>query len=349
MNRDRFYKLLKKIPKAEIHLHSEAIISKKTAMKIISRKYPEYKSKEAIDRLFNYNSLEEFISVFLKIQESFKEIDDFNALFNDIKNYLKDNGIIYGELFFAPSFFIKNGWDFKELMNFIIKKIRAIKRNYHITIKILVDVSRTFGPENAEHNLDLLLSYLKENNCPEIIGIGLGGDEQKGPAKSYESVFKRAGEHNLHLVAHAGEDVGPESVWDALNCLKAERIGHGISSMEDEKLLDYLKERAIPLEICPTSNVFTRKYVQKLENHPIRELYDRGIFVTVNTDDPTFFSIDLIGEYWNLYSKLNFSLNDIKRLIINGFEASFLSKKSKEKAEREINKLWEKYIKADDI
>lgn len=214
-----------------------------------------------------------------------------------------------------------------------------MKKKDNITVKVIVDVSRSFGVENALQNLRSVIDYDSKN----IIGIGLGGYEANGPAKDFVKVFKIAKENGFRTVAHAGEDVGPESIWDSIKLLGAERIGHGISAIYDEELMNYLAEKKIPLEICPTSNVFTKKYVKKYEEHPIKKFYEKGILVTVNTDDPTFFNVELIEEYWNLYEKLNFSLEDIKNLIINGFKASFLSEKKKKKFIKKVNLIWKKY------
>ena len=147
---------------------------------------------------------------------------------------------------------------------------------------------------------------------------------KSGPAQDYKEVFEKAGKNGLHLVAHAGEDVGPESIWHAIEDLGIERIGHGISAKEDSALMDYLANTQIPLEICPMSNVFTGKYVSSYEDHPIKEFFKRGIYVTVNTDDPTIFGAELIDEYTNLIRKGIFSKEDAFTLIKNTLHASFL-------------------------
>jgi adenosine deaminase len=140
-------------------------------------------------------------------------------------------------------------------------------------------------------------------------------------------------------VAHAGEDIGPQSIWDAIRILKASRIGHGISAIQDEELMDYLAEKQIPLEICPTSNLFTRKYVTKLTNHPIRAFYDRGLKVTVNTDDPSVFDVELVGEYMNLMNGGFFKIEEIVTLIRNGLFSTFLPVREKAARWKVISKL----------
>ena len=340
MNKIEFYDALKKIPKSEIHLHSEALISRDTASRILSRIDPKYKNKLNVDKLFSYDNLKGFIDAFLLLQSAYNNLEDFKELFSNILPYLKRNGIIYAELFFSPSSFIKNGSNFKDLLSVFVEEIKKIKIKEKIDVKIIIDVSRTFGIENAMRNLNESLKC----NCKSIIGIGLGGDEKKGPARDFEEVFRVAKKNKLHRVVHAGEDVGSESIWDAINYLDAERIGHGISAIKDKRLIEYLVKRQIPLEICPTSNVFTKRYVKKMEDHPIKDFYKKNILVTLNTDDPAFFNVELLDEYWNLYSKLDFSLLDIKKIIINGFKASFLPPRIKKKYIKEVNIKWGKYF-----
>ena len=221
------------------------------------------------------------------------------------------------------------------------KNINKIKKENGIDIKLLVDVSRTFGLENAMTNYQLM----KSHPSSAIIGIGLGGAEQKGPCKDFGPVFEKARADGFHAVAHAGEDVGPESVWDAINVLNAERIGHGITSIQDEKLVDYLAQKQIPLEVCPTSNTFTKKVVQTIEEHPIRAFFDKGVLVTVNTDDPVFFKVTLLDEFWALHKKAGFTMDQIKVLLENSFKASFLSDAQKKKAIKELDAAWEENIK----
>ncbi len=341
MEKQEFYSLLKKIPKAEIHLHVEALISREAVSKILSSKDKKYSNMKEVDNLFKINNLKDFIKVFLMIQNSFDHLNDFRELFSSIQPYLKRNGIVYSEIFFSPSSFVRNGIKFEDIMDILIKEIERIKKAEGISVRVIVDVSRTFGLENAQKNLDYVINSKNKN----IIGIGLGGDEKKGSARNFEDVFIKAKMLGYHRVAHAGEVDSSRSIRDALNYLDAERIGHGISAVKDKKLIKYLVENRIPLEICPTSNIFTGKYVKKIENHPVKKLYENGVFITVNTDDPSFFKVELLDEYWNLYSKLGFSLMDIKQLILNGFRASFITEKDKKFFQEKAEESWNKYFK----
>jgi len=314
---------LRDLPKTEVHLHLEACVNKETLRFLLDKNGIEV-SEEEFEGKFNFTDLNGFIQLFFFIQGAVKEPADFAYLISSLGDYLKANNIIYAEVFFAPSKFIQNGLDFEEMIEAIVSRIREIGKNDGIEIKVLVDVSRSFGPENAMNNLNRVIAL---KNYPEVIGIGLGGAELMGPAKDYGEVFKAAREAGLRTVAHSGEDDGPWAIWDAVKILQAERIGHGTSAIQDPELVQYLKENRIPVEICVTSNVFTGKYVRKEQNHPVRYYYDQGLALTVNTDDPEIFNVNLTYEYFKLYRFLDFSLDEIIDLIRQGVFASFHPKK----------------------
>lgn len=332
-----FFDKLKQIPKAELHLHCEAVVTLSTVKKLYQKAFNAEMPADEEKSLFNFSDLNGFIQSFLKVQSYFTDISDFDLLFMDAADYLEQNNIVYAEMFFAPSAFLKKGFSFEEIVSSLSKNIEKIEKDTGRKLKILFDVSRTFGRENAERNFELVSKY--RNNA--ILGIGLGGTESSGPAKDFAPLFERARSEGFHTVAHAGEDVGPESVWDTVTFLKAERIGHGISSIQDETLVSYLSEHKIPLEICVTSNVFTKKLVSKVEDHPVRAFYDAGIPITIATDDPAFFFTTLLNEYWILYSKLNFTSEEILDLLANSFRLSFLSESEKKHYLEEIKKAAE--------
>lgn len=336
MNKSEFYKFFKDIPKAELHIHIEAVMSRETIKKLYLKKNGVEFSDSEIKKLFSYSDLNGFIAAFLHVQDLFTEVSDFDLIFEDLKNYLLRNGVVHCEAFFAPSAFIKKGFDYAEMTKNFEKNLKKIKEETGITVWLLGDVSRTFGLENAENNYKMF----KEHPFDGFIGIGLGGAEQKGPSKEFGPVFEKAITDKYHAVAHAGEDVGPESIWDALRICHAERIGHGITSVQDPELVKYVRENKIPIEVCPTSNVFTKKYVKKMAEHPVREMFDKGIPVTIATDDPIFFGAELLDEYWNLYSKLHFSKKDMKQIVINSFDDSFLPNDKKESFKAKVEQNW---------
>ncbi|MCF6334163.1 MAG: adenosine deaminase [Spirochaetales bacterium] len=343
MSSEKYKEILYTIPKTEIHLHLEGMASVDTIWSLINKhnlKIPGIKNRDDIIKRFQVSNLNDFIDLFLNvIQNCYREEKDLVLQMDDARSYLKRNNIIYAEIFFAPSKFLMNGFSFETMMKYLDDGANRIKKEDGIEIRFLIDVSRSFGPENALNNLNLIIKHKKDS----IIGIGLGGAESKGPAQDYKEVFRIAKDAGLRVVAHAGEDVGPESIWASINDLGVSRIGHGISAIQDKKLMNYLRETQLPLEICPMSNIFTKKYVSSYKDHPIKEFYDHGIYVTVNTDDPTIFGMELIDEYFNLLDNDIFTLTEVFDLIKNNLYATFLTAPEKDKLWEKMEKVINKY------
>ncbi len=314
----KLLEFLRAIPKTEIHLHTEACVSRETILSLLSKNNVAHTAEE-VDKLYQFTNLQEFIKLFLFILDSIRHPDDFSLIYGSLVHYLQSNNIRYAEVFFAPSRLIQNGLDFNEMAQTLDILARESRLSGGPEVKFLVDVSRTFGAENASKNLQRVLSC----KVPSIIGIGLGGAELMGPARDFKDVFAQARANGLRAVAHAGEDDGPWSVRDAVELLRVERIGHGISAIQDPELLNIIRDRQIPIEICLTSNIFTGKYVRREQDHPVRRYYEMGIPCAVNTDDPEIFNVDLSQEYLKLYKHLNFTVSELIDLVRQGVFASF--------------------------
>lgn len=183
------------------------------------------------------------------------------------------------------------------------------------------DAVRHFGVEHAMEVARFAVSRRDDG----VVAFGIGGDEVRGPAHWFKDVFQYARDHGLHLVCHAGETAGPESVWAALE-IGAERIGHGIAAARDARLMAHLRERKVPLEVCITSNVRTGA-VPSLKAHPVRVLYDAGVPITLNTDDPALFGVTLGGEYELARREFGFIGGELDGIVENGFRYSFNGRK----------------------
>ena len=332
MTRQQVRELIQAIPKTEIHVHLEAMATADTIWRLIERhklSIPGLATRDDLLRRFKVHSLDELIDLYINvIQNCLRSAPDLELVLADARDYLKRNNITYAEIFVAPSKLILNGMAFTDISTRLDQAMESMRTHEGIDVRFIIDVSRSYGVENARKNLDLTLA----NPAKSVIGIGLGGSELSGPARDYAEVFAHAVDAGLRVVAHAGEDVGPESIWDALRLLKASRIGHGISAIQDPALMDYLAEKRIPLEICPTSNLFTGRYVTKLTHHPIRKFFDHHMKVTVNTDDPSVFGVDLVDEYMSLSEKGFFKVDELVLLVRNGLFSTFLP--TREKADR---------------
>ncbi|HOJ98686.1 MAG TPA: adenosine deaminase [Termitinemataceae bacterium] len=331
--------MIEKFPKVEIHIHAEATVQFATYYEL-NKKYKinkNYKDEQSFRQLLQISSLEDMIRNFFFLQSFFRAPEDFSLLAKDVVAYARRNNIWYMETYLSPSMVIRQGFvDFHDFVDPIVEVFSEEFKRSGIDIRIIIDVSRTFGYENAAQNLRLLKTYLSKKSTDRIIGIGLGGQELDHPCKEYEGVFKEAREAGFHRVVHAGEEVGPESIWEAITYCDAERIGHGTSAIYDKKLLQYLKEHQLPLEICPTSNIVTRKFVSSYEDHPIYSFYPMGLMVTLNTDDPTLFDVELNDEYRRFLSYNGVQLSDGLRILKNTVLSSFAPQETKERLLKEI-------------
>ena len=195
--------------------------------------------------------------------------------------------------------------------------------DFGISLLWIFDAVRQFGPGAAQEVFELAAKYRDRN----VIGIGIGGDEQKAPPELFREQYSYAAEQGLRLTAHAGESAGPDSIWGALN-LGAERIGHGLTAGRDPELIEELAQRQIPIEICLTSNLRTGCCLQ-LHDHPVRRYFDQGLMLTLNTDDPAMFGTSLAREYELAQSEFGFTDEHLRELARNSFEASFLPAEKK--------------------
>ncbi|MDC7220879.1 MAG: adenosine deaminase [Spirochaetales bacterium] len=335
-NPEQFKEFITKIPKAELHIHIESLMTAADLLKLNEKYalYPECKTEQDLKEVLGIKkiaNLSEMIQQFLNIQSFIKEEEDFALIGNSILPYMERNNIHYLEGHLAVSSFVKRGLDFNMMMTSLDASLEEIARTTGRETGIFIDVSRTFGPENAMNNLNLLLGYLGTVEKTRILGIGLGGAEKSGLPETYKEVFAKATAAGLHYVAHAGEETPYTQIYETLEFLNPERIGHGVSAFQNEQIMEDLAESQIPLEICPTSNLLTKTFATKMENHPISTLMEKGVFLTLNTDDPLLFEVELNQEYVDVYRGSSLSFSDMLTLLLNTIRASFLNNAPKAK------------------
>jgi adenosine deaminase len=313
------------MPKLELHLHLEGAIPHEALWQLI-QKYggdPAVRDQRALEGKFRYRDFPGFIQTWLWKNTFLREYEDFTFIAEAVARSLAEQNILYAEVFFSPGDFARFGLKTQGIAEAIRSGLAREKR---VEVALIADLIRDFPPDNAARTL----AELAEVRNLGIVGVGIGGSEQEFPPEPFAGVYEEARKLGFRTTAHAGEAAGSESVWGALRSLRAERIGHATRAEEDERLLDYLAEHRIPLELCPVSNVRTG-VVRTLEDHPVRRYFDRGLVVTVNTDDPGMFGNSLAEEYRLLVERLGFSREDTRRLVLNALGASWLSADHRER------------------
>jgi adenosine deaminase len=243
----------------------------------------------------------------------------------------KEDNVVHTEIFFDPQTHMDRGITFDLVINGIYRAILRAEKELGISAKIIMCFLRHLDEQSAFKALDQALAHKDK-----IIGVGLDSSEVGNPPSKFERVFNKAIEEGFLTVAHAGEEGPPEYIWEALNILKVKRIDHGIRCLEDEKLVQKLKNDQIPLTVCPLSNV--KLYIfEKLKDHNLKKLLNKGLMVMVNSDDPAYFGGYLNTNLIECQIALNLTKEDIKRLVINSFRSSFLSEVEKKKWIDRIN------------
>jgi adenosine deaminase len=278
---------------------------------------PAVPNLEALQRKFQYRDFPHFIETWVWKNRFLREYEDFTLIAEAVAKNLVRQNVKYAEMFYTPSDFFRHDLEVQRLTAAIRSGLGRVKQ---IEIGLILDFCRDRGPENADRNLDAV----KEVKQLGVIGVGIGGSEQNYPPEPFAGVYEKARQLGFHTGAHAGEAAGPESIWGAIRSLKVERIGHGTRAIEDETLVRYLAEKQIPLECCPLSNVRTG-VVKSIEAHPVKKFFDAGLLVTVNTDDPAMFGNSLAQEYQRLEERLGFSQDEVRKVILNGVKAAWLS------------------------
>jgi len=309
------------MPKVEIHLHLEGAFTFDFLFELV-QKYggdPEIKCIDDLRAKFVFRDFSHFIKTWFWKNQFFRTADDFEeSVYRTVGNLSAQN-VIYAEVFFSPFDFAPSGLKVESIIEATISGIKRAEEECPIKIGLIADIVRDHGAETALKRLDVI-SQFKDKG---IIGVGLGGNEKDFPPALFKNVFIEAKRRGFRTTVHAGEAAGPESIWSALNDLEAERIGHGVRAVEDPKLVDHLKEKQIPLEVCITSNLRTNVF-PSLSSHPFASFYKQGILVTINSDDPPMFGADITDELLLLNEKLGYKSEDLAKLTKNGVEASFI-------------------------
>ena len=316
---------IKALPKVELHVHTLGSLQPSTILSIIREDdiRTPYKTVEDIIQRFQYTDFVNFIKTYMEVVGYITKEKHFEHITFDMLKKCAECNTRYVEASFSPRDHLQHNLDFAKMIDAINKGIDRARESFGIETNIRIDLVRTSTQDETMEILDLI-----DKNPHNIVSVDIGGNETEYPPAPFAEAYKRAREMGLYLVAHAGEAAGPQSIWDAIEFLKVERIGHGVTARDDPKLMALLKEKQIGIEMSPVSNVRTG-VVKSIQDHPIREFYDKGLLITVNSDDPAFFHTDLNNEYYQIHQHLGFSIPELFQLSMNGIETAFIDEAMK--------------------
>ena len=321
------------LPKAELHVHHVGSASPATVAELAAR-HPDTRvptDPEALAEFFTFTDFGHFIELYLATVDLLRTPEDIRTLTHQVARDLAAQQVRYAELTMTPHTSVVRGIAIEAYTEAIEDARVAAEAEDGIVLRWIYDIPGEAGLRAADDTLSFALDHGPE----ALVGFGLGGPEQGVPRAGFATHFERARAAGLRSVPHAGESTGPESVWEALRDLGAERIGHGTSSVRDPALLLHLAERGIPLEVCPTSNVATR-VVDDLDVHPLPRMVDAGVTVTVNSDDPPMFGTTLNREYEVAAGLLGLDRAGVTDLALAAVRSSFAPDDVRRRLEDEV-------------
>jgi aminodeoxyfutalosine deaminase len=325
--RTQIERYIEGVPKAELHVHLEGSIQPATLLMLARRnsvKLP-VQTVEDLQDWFTFRDFDHFIEIYFEISSCLKTSADYELIAYEFGAQMAQQNVRYAEVTFSPSTHqFSLGIPFDMFFSGLTKGRLRAQTEFGVEIRWLFDIVRDIPDVLLDRRrAEYTLAVAEEGMHDGVVALGLGGGEVGNPPERYAKWFEKALEAGLHSAPHAGETVGPESVWGAIRVLGAERLGHGVRSVEDSELVEYLAERRIPLEVCPTSNIRLGVYPD-FAAHPLCRLYDAGVLVTINSDDPPLFNTTLNEEAKLLAVPFNFDINIIDEILLNGVRCSFL-------------------------
>lgn len=335
------------LPKAELHLHLEGTVDPQTLIEL-SKRHPtplpvennryapdpssgEVLDEEKVARIYGYDDFTGFLMEFKAVTERLRTPEDYELITYAMCRNLARQNVVHAEVFVSAGVVLWRGANFEPLFAGMEAGRKRAEKDFGVSLLWIFDAVRHFGVEEGYSVVNLALKLreeqLKKEKRSSIIGFGIGGDERRASAADFNQLYRHAADHGLRLTTHAGETVGAESIWAAIN-IGAERIGHGLHAFDDPELIEMLAERQVPIEVCISSNVRTNCCAGIMQ-HPVRRMFDAGVMVTLNSDDPAMFQTTLAREYQLAHEEFGFTGDELRELARNSFEASFLPAEEK--------------------
>jgi len=313
--------LIESLPKAELHLHIEGTLEPELMFELAKRNGVKlrYATVDALREAYRFSGLQSFLDIYYEGAGVLQTRQDFHDMTLAYFRKAASQNVRHAEIFFDPQTHTSRGVRFETVIGGIRDAQERARAELGVTSKLILCFLRHLSEEEALETLEEALPFRDW-----IVAVGLDSSERGHPPRKFQRVFERARAAGLLAVAHAGEEGPPEYIWEALDLLGARRIDHGVRCIEDPKLVDRLVTEQIPLTMCPLSNIKLRVFAT-MRDHTLRRLLDRGVKVTINSDDPAYFGGYVNENYLAAAEGLGLTRDEVERIARNSFEASFLS------------------------
>ena len=328
------------LPKAELHIHIEGSLEPELMFKIAARNglSLSFESVEALRQAYEFSNLQSFLDIYYEGARVLVHEEDFFDLAWAYIEKAHAQNVRHTEIFFDPQMHISRGVAFETVLSGLNRALAEGREKLGLSSKLIMCILRHLSAEDAMQTLSLALPHRSS-----IAGIGLDSSEAGHPPEIFTSVFDRAREAGFLTVAHAGEEGPPDYIRQALSQLKASRIDHGVRCIEDARLVEELVQKQVPLTVCPLSNVKLRVFGE-LSQHNVKKLFDLGLCVTINSDDPAYFGGYVNENYLAVCETFELDYNDLHRLAKNSFTASFAEEKVKQGYIDELDRYVAGYV-----
>jgi adenosine deaminase len=327
--------LIQRLPKCELHIHIEGSLEPELMFALARRNgVPlRYPSVEALQRAYQFRNLQDFLDIYYQgMSVLVTEQDFYDLAFAYLERAHADN-VRHVEMFFDPQGHTSRGVAFAAVVEGLHRAVSDAKRNLGIEASLIMCFLRHLDEADAEKTLDCALSVRDR-----IVGVGLDSSESGHPPRKFKSVFRRAREAGFFLTAHAGEEGPPRYVWEALDVLGVARLDHGNRSIEDADLITRIAREQIPLTMCPLSNLRLH-VVGDLVHHPLRRLMEKGVMVTVNSDDPAYFGGYVNANYLAVARALDLGREEVAAIVRNGINASLMTMSQKQQVLADVDRV----------
>jgi len=327
-------RFLLELPKVELHVHLEGAMRPETLLALARahRKSLPADDVAGLREWFRFRDFDHFVQIYLTCCAVLRRPEDFQRLLRDFAADQERDRIRYTEIHFTIGTHWLNGLPIEEILDAMEETIRAEERSRGIGLRLIPDIVRDVGSQTADPTLEWAIEARRRGIA---VALGLTGREAVCPSEPFAGHFEEAARNGLHCVAHAGEHAGPAAVYSVLDHCRAERIGHGVRSIEDDGLIERLRRERTPLEVCPTSNLCLG-LAPDLASHPFDRLRRAGLELSVNSDDPALFDTTLSKEYERLAEAFGYGPEELVELAIAGVRHSFLAAEEKTALEKEI-------------
>ena len=313
------------IPKVELHCHVEGTVRLATVTEL-ARRAGRPLPVDDPELLYRYDSLDSFLAVFWLIQELLATRDDWARIAHESLVDAAGHGLRYREMFFTPARHLADGQDLGEIVAGLTDGIAGAEAETGVRCMLIADIDRAYGPAAGLELVDRLAALRRSGRAERVIGVGADSTELGVDLRAYAPAFQAAARAGFRRTCHAGEAVGcgPDNIRVAVDVLGAERIDHGVAVVEDQDLVGRLAAARIPLTVCPTSNVVIANRFRSLGEHPLQQMRDAGLLVTINTDDPAMEDLDLGREYRRVAAAYAWDVEGMGKLALEGIESTWL-------------------------